>query len=77
LQSTELILGFDGVVFKFNGEAGRDYNLVSSPFLQLNGEVDRGLDREGGHFLPSVIRSAVAMWEQFSVFFSFSHLGEL
>jgi len=72
-------VGFkDNEVFKFNGQNGHIYSLISSPEFQMNGLVDIGYAADHRHKLDSVLRSVAIMWDnQYSFVLSYSNRAEL
>ena len=64
-------------MFRFDGLVGHVYNLISAPYMQLNGLVDKGRDVAGTHNMQDVLRSVGVMWEQFKVGFSLDHKGNV
>jgi hypothetical protein len=76
-SNSVFVLGFDGVTFRFDGEVGHTYNLFTSPYLHVNGLVDKGKDVDGHHLIHTVFRTVAVMWERSSVVLSISQKGHL
>jgi hypothetical protein len=59
------LLGFDGEYFVFKGQVGRTYNILSTPSLQFNSKVERGLDETGLHVVAEgVPRTVGVLWNE-------------